>query len=232
MLCFGHRGARGHAPENTVLSVMTAIELGADWVEVDVYAVEDELVCIHDDRLERTTNGTGFVAERSFAYLRSLDAGRGQPIPTLAEIFDAVGRRVGVNVELKGPGVGAPVAAFARDRIERGWSPDGILLSSFDHAELQRLRASDPSLRRGALIDTTSSDAAFAEAVGAHAVHSSIEVVDEGLVTDAHRRGLRVFVYTVNDPAELERMRSIGVDGVFTDFPEIMGRGGSPSPSR
>ena len=78
MLCFGHRGACGHAPENTVGGVRKAIELGADWVEVDVYAVGDELIVIHDDRLERTTNGTGYVLEQTLEHLRSLDAGDGR----------------------------------------------------------------------------------------------------------------------------------------------------------
>jgi glycerophosphoryl diester phosphodiesterase len=90
MICFGHRGAAGYAPENTLASVEKAISLGADWVEVDVYAVENELVVIHDDRLERTTNGSGYIIEQSLEYLRSLDAGEGEKIPFLREIFDLV----------------------------------------------------------------------------------------------------------------------------------------------
>ena len=111
MFCIGHRGARGHAPENTLASVRKAIELGADWIEVDVYGVDGELVVFHDDRLERTTNGEGLLMGQSFDYLRSLDAGDGELIPTLAEVFDVAADRVGINVELKGPGTAEPVAA-------------------------------------------------------------------------------------------------------------------------
>ena len=93
LFCFGHRGACGHEPENTVRSVRRALELGADGVEVDVYFVDGQLVVIHDDTLDRTTNGRGRVDKKSFAELRALDAGRGEKIPTLAEIFEAVNRR-------------------------------------------------------------------------------------------------------------------------------------------
>src|SRR5712675_1536867 len=98
LFCFGHRGARGHEPENTVRSLRKALKLGADGIEVDVYFVDGELVVIHDDTLERTTNGKGRVEKKTFAYLRSLDAGLGEHIPTLREIFRAVDRRAVINV--------------------------------------------------------------------------------------------------------------------------------------
>lgn len=104
MICFGHRGACGHEPENTLRSVRRALELGADGIEVDVHLADGRLVVIHDDTLNRTTNGTGPVAEKSFACLRSLNAGQGERIPTLEEVFDTVNRRAIVNIELKGLG--------------------------------------------------------------------------------------------------------------------------------
>ena len=88
MLCFGHRGARGHEPENTLRSVRRALELGADGIEVDVHFTAGELLVIHDETLERTTDGKGRVAAQTFAYLRSLDAGQGERIPTLAEVCE------------------------------------------------------------------------------------------------------------------------------------------------
>ena len=103
MIAIGHRGAMGHEPENTIRSVRKALELGASWVEVDVYPVEGELVVIHDDRLERTTNGRGYVVEQSLDSLRSLDAGKGEKIPLLREVFDAVDHRAGVNVQFQCP---------------------------------------------------------------------------------------------------------------------------------
>ena len=90
LVCFAHRGASGHEPENTLSAVEKAIELGADWIEVDVHAVKGELIVVHDERLERTTNGgRGYVTEKPLAYLRSLDAGKGQRIPALREILDS-----------------------------------------------------------------------------------------------------------------------------------------------
>jgi glycerophosphoryl diester phosphodiesterase len=101
-ICFAHRGASGHEPENTLAAAVKAVDLGAHWIEVDVYALKTELIVIHDDRIERTTNGAGYVMEKTLDYLQSLDAGKGQRIPTLREVFDAVDRRSGINVELKG----------------------------------------------------------------------------------------------------------------------------------
>jgi glycerophosphoryl diester phosphodiesterase len=222
LFCFGHRGARGHEPENTVRSVRRALALGADGVEVDVYFVDGQLVVIHDDTLERTTNGRGRVMKKSFDYLRSLDAGAGEHIPTLAEIFDAVNRRAVINVELKGPHTAAPVVALIAEYVDRhGWSYDDFLVSSFDHARIQEARQHCLGLRTGALIMRTPRGLAkFAEAMGAWSVNASKRCVTPKLVADAHQRGLKVFVFTINEPEEIARMRALGVDGVFSDFPE------------
>ena len=97
----GHRGARGHAPENTLLAIDTAIRLGADWVEIDAQHHDGELWLMHDLTLERTTNGRGLLTAHSADALRALDAGSGEIIPTLPEALDLIEQRVGVNVELK-----------------------------------------------------------------------------------------------------------------------------------
>jgi glycerophosphoryl diester phosphodiesterase len=222
LFCFGHRGACGHEPENTVRSVRKALELGADGIEVDVHFVDGQLVVIHDDTLQRTTNGHGRVTEKSFAYLRSLDAGLGERIPTLAEIFDAVNRRAVLNVELKGPHTAAPVAALISEYVkDRGWRFDDFLVSSFDHARIRETKQLCHEIRIGALIEKTPrSLAQFAEALGAWSLHASKRCVTPALLEDAHRRGLKVFVFTINQPREIARMKMLGVDGVFNDFPE------------
>ena len=222
LFCFGHRGACGHEPENTIRSVRRALELGADGVEVDVHLADGELVVIHDETLSRTTNGHGRVAEKTFAHLRSLDAGSGEKIPTLAEIFDAVNRRAVINVELKGPHTATPVAALIVEYVQRrGWNFDDFLVSAFDHAQLEEVRRLCPAIRLGALIEKTPRGLAqFAEELGVWSLHASKRCVTPELVADAHRRGLRVFVFTINQPAEIARMKTLGVDGVFSDFPE------------
>lgn len=220
--CFGHRGARGHEPENTLRSIRTALKLGANGIEVDVYFVDGQLIVIHYDTLDRTTNGVGPVAEKSFAYLRSLDAGRGERIPVLAEVFDAVNRRAVINVELKGPNTAAPVVQLIKQYIqERGWRVEDFLLSSFDHAQIQAAKELMPSIRVGALIEKAPSElAAFAERLGAWSLHPGKRCVTPELVADAHRRGLKVFVFTINRSSEIASMSALGVDGVFTDYPD------------
>lgn len=218
MLCIGHRGARGHAPENTIASIRKAIELGADWIEIDVYFVDGELVVFHDDRLERTTNGQGLIMDQSLAYLRSLDAGEGETIPTLAEVFDIAASKVGINVELKGPGTAEPVVQFLQ---KRGADLSRVLLSSFRQDELRRVQSLDPGIQLGALFVNLTADAiAQAQALNAWSINPAKEAVTEAFVAAAHAAGLRVLVFTVNEVVEMERLRGLGVDGIFTDYPD------------
>ena len=222
LFCFGHRGACGHEPENTLRSVRKALELGAAGIEVDAHFVAGHLMVIHDDTLQRTTNGRGRLDKKSFAELRVLDAGLGERIPTLQEVFDTVNRRAVINVELKGPDTAAPVVTLIDDYIaNRGWSYDDFVLSSFDHEKLREAKQLRSSIRIGALIDKVPRGLAeFAEKLGAWSVNPSRRCVTLEFVEDAHQRGLKVFVFTVNEPKEIARMQSLGVDGVFSDFPE------------
>lgn len=220
--CLGHRGAAGHEPENTLRSVRKALELGAHGIEVDVHFVDGQLVVIHDDTLQRTTNGHGPLTRKTFADLRSLDAGRGERIPTLAEVFDTVNRRALINVELKGPRTAAPVVAMIDGYVRhRGWRYGDFLLSSFDHEQIREARHLQPLVQIAPLINKAPPDlAGFAERMYAWAVNVSKRCITRALVDDAHARGLKVFVYTVNEPHEIENMKSLGVDGVFSNFPE------------
>ena len=219
-LCIGHRGARGHEPENTVRSVRRALELGADGVEVDAWFAGGELIVIHDETLDRTTNGRGRVADRTFAQLRALDAGGGEKVPTLREIFDAVDRRAFINIELKGPGTAAPVQSLIEEYVNmRGWSYGHFLVSSFDHTELARLAS--PRIRIGLLYPRVPLRfAKLAAKLGAYSIHTPVRSTRRPFVARAHRRGLKVFTYTANSPRSIRRLHAIGVDGVFTDFPE------------
>jgi len=221
LLCIGHRGAMGHAPENTLASIRKALEFGVPCVEIDVYTVDSQLVVFHDSRLERTTNGTGYLLEQKFTDLRSLDAGNGEKIPTLKEVFEAIHLKAGVNIELKGPGTARPVAEFISEMRDVGWNDDLILISSFDHRELVQVRRLDPRIKLGAMmVGLPVDDAAFAASLGAYSVHLSLEFIDRKFVDDAHSRGLRVFVFTVNHPEDIKKMSELGVDGVFTNYPE------------
>lgn len=221
LLCIGHRGAMGHAPENTLASIRKALELGASYIEIDVYYVDGQLVVFHDDRLERVTNGTGFIVEQCFDYLRSLDAGNGELIPTLEEVCATIQGKACLNIELKGPNTAQPVAIFIQQLVRRSWSLEAFLVSSFDHRELVRMKRLIPDIKLGALICGIPADnARFAEELGAVSVNPCLEFVDTVFVEDAHARGLKVYVYTVNETEEIRRVSEMGVDGVFTNFPE------------
>jgi len=221
LLCIGHRGAMGHAPENTLSSIRKALELGAPCMEIDVYYVDGHLLVFHDDRLERTTDGTGYLSEKPFDYLRSLDAGNGQQIPTLEEVCAEIDSKACLNIELKGPNTAEPVSKLLSDLIAKGWDKDKFLVSSFHHRELLAMKQLKPEIKLGALTrGIPVDDSKFADDLGAYSVHPAQEFVDKRFVDDAHKRGLKVYVYAVDHPEDIEKMQDIGVDGVFTGFPE------------
>jgi len=223
MIAIGHRGARGHEPENTLRSVRRALELGAAAIEVDVHFVKGELLVFHDTTLDRTTSGRGRLTRKSLAELRALDAGKGERIPTLREVFDAVNRRVWINVELKGRGTAGPVAELIHEYVrERGCRAEDFLVSSFRRRELREFcKVADRDIRVGVLFARSARRFASAAAqFRAYAIHPPLRWTTRRLVERAHALGLKVFVYTVNAPADIARMRECEVDGVFSDFPE------------
>lgn len=222
-LSIGHRGASGHAPENTRLAMDTAVRLGAQWVEFDVQRHGDTLLVFHDDRVDRTTDGHGRLLELSLETIRQLDAGRGETIPTLQEMLDHIDRRVGVNIELKSfGGTAAAVASVLREYVDqRGWAPDQFLVSSFHLRELREFRRLAPTIPTAVLLCGVPLDlAACATEIGAVAINLAADFVDAELVADARSRGLKVYVYTVNYQDDIEQLRGFGIDGVFTDYPE------------
>lgn len=221
LLCFGHRGARGHAPENTLAGFRTALDLGVDGVELDVHLVDDRLIVIHDDTLDRTTNGKGSIHDAGFDSLRDLDAGDGEKIPVLEEVFDLLAGRLVMNIELKGRHTAEPVVAMIRDQRTAGRSDDRILISSFDHDELVVARRHDDRVRIGVLYKKKPADAlATAMKLDAYAVIPSIKIINETIVRNAQAEGLKVYVFTVNDPADIARVIALGVDGLISDYPE------------
>lgn len=218
-LCIGHRGAKGLEPENTLRSVRRALRLGVDGVEVDVYFVDGELIVIHDDTLKRTTNGRGRVEERSFDSLRLLNAGKGEKIPTLREVFDTVGGRAFINVELKGGGTAGPVLRLIGEYLGApGWAKKSFLVSSFNHGELAKLCGK--GIRLGALFSGKADYVPVARSLGAYSINIASWLVDEGVVAATHEAGMKIFVYTINSAEMMARLAAIGVDGIFTDRPD------------
>lgn len=217
-----HRGARGHAPENTLAAFDRALALGAKWIELDVQLHDGQLWVFHDQRLERCTNGKGWLVDHPAAALRALDAGGGQRIPFLHEVLQHLRGRVNLNIELKtADGTGAAVAAALRTAFASGWQPEQFLVSSFHLPELRDFRQRIPEVARGVLLCGVPLDlAAAASQLGAQVVSLDRDFADPALIADAQGRGMKVFVFTVNEREDIARFRAAGIDGVFTDFPE------------
>lgn len=220
-VCIGHRGACGYEPENTLSSFERAISMGCPWIELDVYQVEGQLIVIHDDTLHRTTNGQGEVVNQSLTYLRSLDAGKGQQIPTLTEVISQVDHRAGINIELKGKGTAEPVIDLLHQFEDNGWDLAEFLISSFNHDALAEVNRLQPRLRTGALFGRDI-EGCIARAVKlkAFSLNPGLRTVDQDMVRKAHAAGLKVYVYTVNHQTDMRRMIADQVDGVFTNYPD------------
>jgi glycerophosphoryl diester phosphodiesterase len=221
MTIFGHRGARGLVHENTLPSFIEGRKY-THAVELDVYCVEDRLLVIHDNTVDRTTNGKGWVMEMSFEALRKLDAGNGAQIPTLQEVLDAVGNETLVNVELKGEGTAEAVAKVINAYIRHnGWDYEDFLVSSFNHIELTKFKKLCPNVNIGVLFCGVPVNLAqYAKDMGAYSLNLDRDFVTKELVDSAHELGLKVFVYTVNDQDEANRLKAKGVNGIFTDYPD------------
>lgn len=213
---FGHRGASGLAPENTLASFARAVALGVDGVELDVRLTSDgEVVVLHDERLERTTNGAGLVCETPYRALRRLDAGGGEKVPTLGEVFDLVPPHIAVNVELKAAGTALAVV----DLLAQTRHP--LLVSSFDHVELARFHSAMPQVacaplaarwRKGLVAVAGSLDAGCINLAERIATPRRLASIAEG--------GFGCLVYTVDNAVGAERLRAMGAAGVFTNRPD------------
>lgn len=222
MQIIAHRGASGEYPENTLLAIEQAIVQDADAVEIDVFAVDGELIVIHDHHLSRTTNGEGSIYQHSLTQLQKLDAGRGQRIPTLWQVLQVLApTQLWLNIELKGDNTVAPlVSLLAKAEHELGFSLNRIVVSSFNHHLLSELKQLCPALKLGALTASLALDyAAFASKLGAYSVNCDVSFINQAMVDDAKARGLKVFVYTVDQSDDITRLQSYGVDGIFSNYP-------------
>jgi glycerophosphoryl diester phosphodiesterase len=223
ILKIGHRGAMGHEPENTLRSFKKALALNVDAIELDVYVCKTgELVVIHDDKVDRTTNGIGYTEDKTFVELRQLDAGKGELIPTLEEVLDLVDRSVIVNIELKGRSTAIATYQVIDKYIkEKGWSELDFMVSSFDHHELNKFKHLYPQIPIGVLLEGVPlSYADCAVELNAQSINLSLDFINQDFVDDAHQKGLQVYVYTVNDYDDIAKVKKLNIDGIFCNFPE------------
>jgi len=219
MQLFAHRGVSAQAPENSIQAFQLALAEQADGIELDVRLVADEAMIIHDEDLDRTTSGLGVVTNLDHAAWQQLDAGDGNPPPSLDQLLAMVAGQCSINIELKCREV---VPVVVRDiqqaLVNYGFSAEQLCVSAFHHHALVDLQKLLPGHPVAPLISACPLDyAACAEPFAAQAIHSHVETTNQELVDDAHRRGLEVRVYTVTRAADLVRLYKLGVDAVFVN---------------
>jgi len=222
-LLIGHRGACGYEPENTLLSFSKAIEMGVHGIELDVHVCKTgELIVIHDTKLDRTTSGKGKLSEKTLEELKTFDAGKGEKIPTLAEVLDLVmDKSIIVNIELKGYGTLIPTVNLLKEYFQKGFAPSKIIITSFIHQYVKDMRSMLPVVSTGLLIRSELLGfAALAEAADADYLVTYYEYANENVIEDAHSRGVKVMTYTVNSKKKIKKLKDMGVDGIITNFPD------------
>ncbi|TRZ43292.1 glycerophosphodiester phosphodiesterase [Robertkochia solimangrovi] len=224
-LMIGHRGAKGHIAENTLESISAALSLGADAIEIDVFRCKSgELVVFHDHTLERLTNGVGLVEEHSYAELSQLLVQKTYRIPLLSEVLSLLQGKVFLNIELKGADTALPLHVLLNCKTHAfHWNPSNLVVSSFLHDELADLRKLDPGIAIGVL---TEEDPLliidFAKSLDAVSIHPYYRNLITGNAALLKQLGFRIYPWTVNEPNEIKRMLSLGVDGIISDYPELV----------
>ena len=223
-LVIAHRGASGYRPENTLSAFQLAVDQRADMIEIDLHLSRDDAIVVRHDGnlanlgLSRELRATDLVK------IRSLDAGEGERIPTLDEVLDRFGSEVAFNLEIKSASDGAypGLEAAALRAVENRGLLASTLFSSFCDGVLGRLRAMSSEARLAVLVSARRPAGALerARAVGAEALNPWFGLASTDLIDAAHAEGFAVYPYTVDEPAELRRCLDVGVDGLFTNYPD------------
>lgn len=227
----GHRGAPVKAPENTMASFKTALEMGVDGIETDVQMTLDgHLVLCHDELLNRTTNGSGLIKDHTLAQLKELSAGvwfgesfKYEKIPTLDELLDLLAdKNVFINIEIKSGVVLYPnIEKKVIDMIHDYRMEDRVILSSFNHYSLLECKKIDKSIKTGMLYMAGFVEPwEYAKKIGADALHPLFYNIRPELMEGIKKSGLSVNPFTVNGEREMRYMISMGVDGIITDYPD------------
>ncbi len=221
LFCIAHRGGSRQHTENTLEAFQESLEIGVDAIELDVWPVGDRLLITHDRRLGKTLPGQGRLIDHNPEHLQSIPLPCGANLTTLPEVLKLLRDRVWLNIELKGPNCAASVAyALESFTSDHGLGTDHYVVSSFDHQQLYEFKQRLPQVKRGILeAGVPLNYGATAEALEGYSIHPNIDFINQAMVDDAHRRGLRVWPYTVNEIDDLQHMQAMGVDGVFTDYP-------------
>ncbi len=234
VLIFGHRGASAYAPMNTIPAFELAAEQGADGVELDVHLTKDgELIIVHDFTIDHTTNGTGTVTDKTLAELKEYDAGSwfdarfaGETLPTLDEVFEAVGGKLYINVEIKTLAREADgTEEVVAECIHRHNMDERVIVSSFNPYVLKRFRPIAPDIPLGYLLhpaSLTPDSHTILLPADYEALHFYHDMIDQEQLDFAKTHNLPINTWTVNDTELALRLKNQGVRGIITDKPDIM----------
>jgi glycerophosphoryl diester phosphodiesterase len=230
-LNFAHRGASGEYPENTMLAFEKAVEMGCDGIETDVQLTKDGvLVLCHDELLDRTTDGTGLLAERTYEELNKLNAAaqwEGKysniKIPTLDELLEfSRDKSILVNLEIKNSVIDYKnIEKMIIDKIYNYKIQDRVIISSFNHYSIARCRAIDSSIKLGVLYCSKLYEPwNYAKQVGADALHPLFYTLDEQDIKAIKKAKLSINTYTVNEEKYMRQLIALGIDGIITNYPD------------
>ena len=219
LLKIGHRGASAYEPENTLSSFRRAIELGVDAVELDVRKTKDnELVVIHNSDVNKTTDGSGSLNELTLEEIKKFVSEKGEQIPTLEEVLDAVGKRVKILVELKETGIEEKVLDLIR---QKGLIENVIIISFYEEA-LRKVRELNDEVATGLIYVRHKNPIQSALDLKAEYLLPLYRFTHSANVRKAHENGLKVIVWTINKEEEVTEYKKKGVDGIASDRPDIL----------
>jgi len=221
-LKIAHRGASGLEPENTLSSINKALALKADMIEIDVRLTKDKkVIVLHDDKVNRTTNGKGHVHKMTLAEIKKLDAGKGEKVPTLEEVLDTINKKTKINIEIKvKEAVRSTIRIINKYITRKKWKNSHFLISSFDHNLLLEVKKLNPKLRIGLIIAGIPDVPKLKEKYNPYSLNLNLTFVSELVIKESHKDKMKVFVWTVNDPEDIRLMHALNVDGLFSDFPD------------
>ena len=225
MLIIGHRGASGYEVENTLRSIKKALALRVNMIELDVRrCASGELVIFHDSKVDRVTNGEGAIKKLSLTEIKQLRTVDGQQIITLSEALDTIQGRCMVNLHLKVSYISAATIRAVADSIAtRAWSLRQFLISSFNYSELKRIKKREPKIKVAILYYRHLLNIVKrAKKLSAYSVNLNRRLMKNKLLTALRRANIKSFIWTINSATDAKRARQLGVDGIISDFPDIV----------
>ncbi|MGB9659552.1 MAG: glycerophosphodiester phosphodiesterase [Nitrososphaerales archaeon] len=217
-----HRGASAYEPENTLRAIKRALELNAKMIEVDVRLSKDrQIVVIHDESVDRTTNGKGFVKDLTLEELKKLDTGKGERIPTLQEVINAVRNKAILIIEIKVLKIEDSVVKI----IEKEGIEKEVVITSFYHPISRKIKELNPTIKTGVIFKCHPIKPAEL-ALNAHAdsLFPEHKYVSEEMVKGAHENNLKIYPWTIDDPNRANQLIEMGVDGIVTNKPDMLER--------